>query len=118
MKSSAISELYPPARRQTYWGDQATEERVKTEKLDQYRYIQFASHGFIDERIRNRSGLLFSREPESQEDGVLQTNEIMPLKLSADLVTLSACGTGLGKPLNEEGILGLAQAFSVQVRGT
>ena len=113
-----MSKLYPPAQRQTYWGDQATVERVKTEKLDQYRYIHFASHGFIDERVPNRSGLLFSREPESQEDGVLQTNEIMRLKRSADLVTLSACGTGLGKPVNGEGILGLARAFSMQVRET
>lgn len=106
-----ISALFQPTQRQVYLGDQATEEAVKREKLDQYRYIHFASHGFIDETVPGRSGILFSRDPSSHEDGVLQIGEIIRLKLSADMVTLSACSTGLGKLVNGEGVLGLTRGF-------
>ena len=55
--------------------------------------------------------MLLSRAPQSPEDGALQMGEIMRLKMNADLVALSACSTGLGKLVNEEGILGLTRAF-------
>jgi CHAT domain-containing protein len=106
-----ISKLYPDSQRRVYLGEEAREETVKSEKLDAYRYIHFASHGFIDESHPERSGILFSRAPNSGEDGVLQMGEIMRLKLDADLVTLSACSTGLGKLVNGEGVLGLTRAF-------
>ena len=106
-----ISKLYPASQRQVYLGEQAREETVKSEKLDEYHYIHFASHGFIDEIQPARSGILFSRDSHSTEDGVLQMGEIMRLKLNADLVALSACSTGLGKLVNGEGILGLTRAF-------
>ena len=47
----------------------------------------------------------------SGEDGLLQAREIRALPLRADLVILSACDTGKGKPLGEEGIASLEHAF-------
>jgi len=107
----AISKLFPVNQRQVYLADQAREETVKSRKLDDFRFIHFAAHGFIDESKPSRSGILLSRGPNSQEDGVLQVSEIMRLKLNADMVTLSACSTGKGKLINGEGILGLTRAF-------
>ena len=106
-----ISKLYPADKRQVYLGREAREETVKTENLGDYRYIHFASHGFVDENQPARSGILFSRDSQSTEDGVLQMGEIMRLKMNADLVTLSACSTGLGKLVTGEGMLGLTRAF-------
>lgn len=106
-----IGKLFPPDQRQLYLGADAREETVKSEKLDEFRYIHFATHGFLDELHPGRSGILLSRSPESEEDGMLQTGEIMRLKMNADIVTLSACSTGLGKIVNGEGVLGLTRAF-------
>jgi CHAT domain-containing protein len=106
-----IGKLFPHHQRQLYLGADAREETVKSEKLDDFQYIHFATHGFLDELHPGRSGILLSRAPDSKEDGILQTGEIMRLKLNADIVTLSACSTGLGKLMNGEGVLGLTRAF-------
>jgi len=107
----AIGRLFAAPQRTVYLGGDASEEAVKRAKLDDYRFIHFATHSFLDEAKPGRSGILLSRSPQSSEDGILQVDEIMRLKLNADLVTLSACSTGLGKLVNGEGILGLTRAF-------
>jgi CHAT domain-containing protein len=94
-----------------YLGAEASEETVKNERLADFRYVHFASHGFLDETKPGRSGILLAHSPQSAEDGILQMDEIMRLKMNADLVTLSACSTGLGKFVNGEGVLGLTRAF-------
>jgi CHAT domain-containing protein len=38
-------------------------------------------------------------------------NEIVDMKLNADLVVLSACQSGLGKLVRGEGMIGLTRAF-------
>lgn len=107
----AIASLYPPDQSSIHLGAEAREETLKAAKLDQYRYIHFAAHALIDDRVPARSGIVLSLAEDSKEDGVLQMSEIMRLKLNASLVTLSACSTGLGKLYDGEGIVGLTRAF-------
>lgn len=107
----SISNLFPSAESKVYLGAEAREETVKNENLADFRYVHFASHGFLDETKPGRSGILLAHSPQSSEDGILQVDEIMHLKMNADLVTLSACSTGLGKFVNGEGVLGLTRAF-------
>ena len=52
-------------------------------------------------------------DPKTSDDGLLQVREITRLRFDADLVTLSACDTGVGKLQGEEGVTDLAEAFLV-----
>jgi CHAT domain-containing protein len=50
--------------------------------------------------------------PKSESDGMLMADEVMDLDLShTQLVTLSACETGLGVSLSDEGSVGVQRAF-------
>jgi CHAT domain-containing protein len=70
-----------------------------------------AVHGFADTQYPERSALVLGKD--SSDDGLLQVREIIRLKLNAQLATLSACDTGVGKLQGEEGISNLAEAFLV-----
>jgi CHAT domain-containing protein len=106
-----IAALFPASQARIYLGPEASEEKVKAENLSRFRYVHLAAHGMIDEEYPVRSGIILSAARDSKEDGALQMSEVMRLKLNADLVTLSACRTGLGKLLNGEGIIGLTRSF-------
>jgi CHAT domain-containing protein len=59
-----------------------------------------------------KSFLALSAAPggRADDDGDLTVSEVLDLHLEADLVTLSACDTGLGR-ITGDGVLGLSRAF-------
>jgi CHAT domain-containing protein len=91
----------------------ATETAFKKEPLDQFRVLHLAVHGFADTQYPERSALVLGTDPKSGDDGLLQVREIIRLHLNADLTTLSACDTGVGKLQGQEGISNLVEAFLV-----
>ena len=84
---------------------------VKKGELSKYDYIHFATHGLVNSQYPELSGLLLAQNKASVEDGILYTGEIYGLDLKADLVTLSACETALGKRVEGEGLRGLTTSF-------
>lgn len=82
-------------------------------RLQNYRYVHFATHGYIDTDKPGLSALVLSMVNERGEpqDGLLKPQEIYNLRLRADLVVLSACQTGLGKEIRGEGLVGLTRGF-------
>jgi CHAT domain-containing protein/tetratricopeptide (TPR) repeat protein len=107
-----IGSLYPDKTVQLYMGETATEENVKgNRQLENAGQIHFATHAFLNEEHPELSGLALTRSPRSREDGILRVREIFNLRLSANLLTLSACETGLGTQVRGEGMIGLTRAF-------
>lgn len=87
----------------------ASRFRALSEK--RYKYLHLATHGVVDEAEPGRSRLLFYGEAEQKEEPALYASELYNLDLRADLITLSACETGLGQLVKGEGLLGLSRAF-------
>jgi CHAT domain-containing protein len=72
--------------------------------------IHLALHGYADPEFPERSALVFAPRSSPADDGLLQVREIRTLPLNTDLVTLSACNTGVG-PVGEEGVANVVNAF-------
>jgi CHAT domain-containing protein len=96
---------------ETLFGASATESAFKKEPLHEFRVLHLAVHGFADPQFPERSALVLGADPKAGEDGLLQVREIKKLRLNAELTTLSACDTGVGKLQGEEGVSDLAEAF-------
>jgi CHAT domain-containing protein/tetratricopeptide (TPR) repeat protein len=75
----------------------------------QYRRIHFATHGKFQAQDALNSGLFLARD--AQNDGVLTVGELYGLPIDADLVTLSACETGLGRIASGDDVVGLTRGF-------
>jgi CHAT domain-containing protein/tetratricopeptide (TPR) repeat protein len=82
-------------------------------ELSHYRYVHFATHGYVDTERAGFSAVVLSMfdKDGKPQDGFLRTHDIYNLKLPAELVVLSACETGLGKEVTGEGLEGLTRAF-------
>src|SRR5262249_46004697 len=102
----------------------ATEQRLeamrKADELKKFRYLHFATHGKANNFRSFDSALILTRpekvpEPRAGEpwlDGRLTAAEVLEYwKLDAELVTLSACESALGRQGGGDGLLGFAQAF-------
>ncbi len=113
VEAEAIGRLYAD-RADLYLGADAREERAKA-LGSRVGIVHFACHALLDERFPMNSALALTvpeNPREGEENGLLQAWEIFEsVRLHADLVTLSACGTGLGKDMGGEGLLGLSRAF-------
>lgn len=103
-------------------GDQASTKNLNELAagggLSHFRYLHFATHGVLDDQRPLNSALILAQDQTAtgqnspEPNGRLTAEGILRgWKLNADLVTLSACNTGLGKLSGGEGYLGFSQAL-------
>lgn len=106
-EAKRIQQAHPSARLRTR--EQATQAALG-KGATTARVLHFATHAFVDPEFDAFSGLILAMS-DSADDGILMGYEIADLELRADLVTLSACETGLGNLAEGEGVLGLPRLF-------
>src|SRR5262245_16497739 len=112
-EAEAIIALAPPEQGFKALDFAASRATVMNADLDQYRIIHFATHGLLNSRSPELSGIVLSLVDEAgrAQEAFLRAYEIYNLKLNADLVVLSACSTALGKEIKGEGLAGLTRGF-------
>lgn len=84
-------------------GQEATKTLVQ-ERGAEYDVLHFSCHGLFDTNDPLQSGLQLA-------DGTLTARDIMGMRLNADLVTLSACQTGLSERRPGDELVGLTRAL-------
>ena len=115
---STVTKSLNHAEYEVLLGKQATELNVRLANINRFQVLHFATHGLVSGEFEGlkRPSLAFS-SPEGEvvselEDGLLSSDEIAELQISAKLVILSACQTvtDYGQP-NNAGFDGLTSAF-------
>jgi len=91
-------------------GSAATEAAFKS-IAGKNQIIHLAVHAKANNVRPAEAALILLSDAKAGEDGFLQANEVLELRLNADLVLLSACDTAVGKLLGEDGIANLARSF-------
>jgi CHAT domain-containing protein len=91
----------------------ASRDTALNRDLGDYRIVHFATHGVVNNEHPELSAIVLSlvdREGRPQ-NGFVRLYDIYNLRLSSDLVVLSACQTALGGNVTGEGLVGLTRGF-------
>ncbi|NNE77060.1 MAG: CHAT domain-containing protein [Pricia sp.] len=88
----------------------ATLENFRS-KAPLFNVIHLATHASANDEYPDYSYLAFSKNRDSSESNILYIKDLYNTTLNADMVTLSACQTGIGKLQKGQGMLSLSKGF-------
>lgn len=111
-EASAIMAVAPRGSMKAV-GFKASRATATSPLLKQFSIVHFATHGILNDRHPELSGIVLSmvNERGQPEDGYLTLRDIYNLDLPVHLVVASACQTGVGRPVRGEGLIGLTRGF-------
>ncbi|HXM50586.1 MAG TPA: CHAT domain-containing tetratricopeptide repeat protein [Pyrinomonadaceae bacterium] len=112
-EANAIGALVPSGSSKLALNFEANRNAVFSPDLRQFRIIHFATHGVLNARHPELSGIVLSMVDErgQPQDGFFMLSDIYSLSLPVELVVLSACQTGIGKQVRGEGLVALPRGF-------
>ena len=76
-----------------------------------FNVIHLATHASANDEYPDYSYLAFTKTQDSTEGNILYIKDLYNTTLNADMVTLSACQTGIGKLQKGQGMLSLSKGF-------
>jgi tetratricopeptide (TPR) repeat protein/CHAT domain-containing protein len=97
-EAMALLSLVPEGQRMEALDFSASRATAMSTELGQYRYVHFATHGFMDSAHPELSGIVLSLVDRlgREQSGFLPASQVFDLKLPAQLCVLSGCRTELG----------------------
>lgn len=113
-EAGKILRLVPPGMGRELTGFAAVPEAVREPDLRRYRYLHFGTHGFVDMRHPELSGVVLSQytpDGRRRDDGNLPFYEVYDLDLPVDLVSLSTCRSADGPQIRLEGPITMTRSF-------
>jgi CHAT domain-containing protein len=111
LEMADVQKHFPENQRQVYAGGQATARAYLSSQPEQYDYIHFVAHGTASLLSPLDSAVVLSPATGRPDSFKLYARDILHQRLSADLVTISACYGAGSRAYTGEGLVGLSWAF-------
>ncbi|MDZ8226732.1 CHAT domain-containing protein [Nostoc sp. ChiVER01] len=120
IQAQVIKQLFndPPA--ELYIGDEVTKDLLKRKLQESKKDIDIlhiACHGVFNSQEALKSGIKFAKkenltdEEKLKDEEILTAEQIFSLEMNADLVTLSACESGINDNKPGDELIGLTRAL-------